>query len=456
MFRNIGWKGALFAVLFGWCTSGAWAEEFELPERTSFFGFPPWVPFERPTVEDKRAWADEMIALGRAHAGTDGGGDALLSAAGFLDRLLFDPESALPIYREAYGAYPTGHPYAGPTLLRIAFVLEQRGDFESAADTLRTLDGWRMRPMPRAATSSVRATHERARGILEDEGRGVRWRVHEGLGRFADAAATAEEEARARQDATTWAHAGRLYTWAGKQQDALRAYDEAIALAPNDRERVRNRILRLYAEANLISKLGVKQPTEWPGDDWFRKALALLDELSSNRAGVNYAVQLGSQLTELDRHKEALQAYDRALRHPDIHSAKFNAGAFLHAVGAARKAGLYDEARDLLARIRLIYGNSELTDAIDVGVRSAEAYAKRKAEDQRQAEAAARARRAKERASSAAGTLADPRIAPEGDGRSGAPQKHRTTPETTAPLPFGGIGLGVLVLLGVVVLARRR
>ena len=126
--------------------------------------------------------------------------------------------------------------------------------------------------------------------------------------------------------------------------------------------------------------------SEWPGADWFRTALALLDELSGTPRAAGYAIQLGSQLLEglaTPRHAEAILAYERALRDPEIlrGAHQDGPGALLMAVKAAEASGRFSDGRRLLARIRLIFGNAKIIDEHDIALREAEERHARRAQN---------------------------------------------------------------------------
>ena len=185
-----------------------------LPARTGIGGFPPYAPFEHPSQDELMSWVDTMRALGRQHAGTDAGGDALASAAHVLDRRVGQPARAIPVYREAFAAYPRGHPYQGVALLRLVHALLKTGDVEAADDVLRQLDGWSAWAPLR--TGRLRGQRDRAMRILLREGPGVRLRVHEGMGRFREAAIVAARIAQAEPTRTAWMVAARLFMRAGR------------------------------------------------------------------------------------------------------------------------------------------------------------------------------------------------------------------------------------------------
>lgn len=118
-------------------------------------------------------------------------------------------------------------------------------------------------------------------------------------------------------DAKAWFEKGLDLHAAGKIDEAILAYNEAAALAPNNTAVLHNRGL---AHQNL-------KQHEAAAED-FRRALVLNSKLADAH------FNLGNALADLNRHREAAPAYREAVAlKPDFLQAWHNLGEVLQAQG---------------------------------------------------------------------------------------------------------------------------
>ncbi|MES1151292.1 MAG: tetratricopeptide repeat protein [Dongia sp.] len=118
-------------------------------------------------------------------------------------------------------------------------------------------------------------------------------------------------------DAKSWFEQGLDLHAAGKIQEAILAYDEAAALAPNNAAVLHNRGL---------SRQSLKQHAAAAED--FRRALVLNPRLADAH------FNLGNALADLNRYAEAAPAYRAAVElRPDFLQAWHNLGETLQAQG---------------------------------------------------------------------------------------------------------------------------
>ena len=127
-----------------------------------------------------------------------------------------------------------------------------------------------------------------------------------------------------------WYNKGVALRKLGKNEEALQAYDEEIAFKPDLHE-------AWYNKGNFLAELGREEETLQAYD----KAIALKPDHQD--AWCNK----GNSLAELGREEEALQAYDKAIAlKPDDYEAWYNKGVALKLFGKedeAQKASLKAE-----------------------------------------------------------------------------------------------------------------
>ena len=464
---------APIVLLVGLLTIDCWTTRAlarELPEGTATSAYP---PFAGPSYGKGQAaqqdWVDAMLAFAQTEDDAQRKANALIAAAHALERRLKRPKDALPIFRQGVALLASDDPLHGPALVDIARALRELGNTEAADATLRQLEAWRM-PRIRNATPVQLARAAGAQDYLNGWGRDVRISIHESFARYAQAAEITEalggHDHRGRtwhQAAIRWARAARAVSAprAEHMDRALRAIDRAIDLAKNTKDKSIFRVWKMSAQFDLLSDSGQSTLTDrWPGDDWYRQALAFLDELAESPTAVGYALQFGSQASASERHKEAVVFYERALLYPDViqstpylHDARW----FLPAATTLIKNGRFDDAERFLARIRLVFGDkAPLLDETHISLTRA------------RHDAAAIARR-HAAAQSEDATLTDPavsnadsepaRLLVGPDHSAGVTDEEplRDDSEPVSPsLPLLWITLGLAVLGVLVVLLRRR
>ena len=380
-------------------TGVATADESALPPDTvTSWPHPRYLPSTSKDEALVRRWATEMVARGKARAGTRLGGDMLWSAAKAIRSILLEFDEAAAAYRAALATYPEGDVSRGIVAYEVARRETDRGHHGAAARALAEVMAWVERRAPSVTGRSDaekdeaqrwRQLHEMARMKLPL----LRADIHKAHGRFGEAAdilrTWVEGPGRGKagwERARLWERIARIERRANRKAETVAALEASLALTERDRDRIQRETMLLYARHGLLHESGAVGVFKgWPGTS--EEGRAFEDDLRGWLRGVQgnphagtYLLMVASSAKLADKPKVALDIYLQALRDIDLgekarHDPRLYRGLLVAFPIAMELERFDDAARILDAVARIADEPIAEMDAYRVELREARAEA---------------------------------------------------------------------------------
>ena len=302
-------------------------------------------------------WVDELVAAGRARAGTETGALLLAGAASELGRRGAAPAKARGLLEEALVRFSSDDPRSGLLWLDLADVRNDLGDPPGVLDALDRADAVARRPGPRDEAHPGPQLRARLREDLAARGEGLRRHALAAVGRHAEAATLWERRA-----ATTPAGADTAWEWAaeeawaaGDRERALRNIDAAIASARNDSAAIPRISWKIRASFGQLTERGdAAYRTASISDDLFTAFRAAVRDHGDRPGGFQLALDASTFATAADRTDELLEFLSYAFTSPGFaREAARSLSRRLEIVAGARLALTAGRPEQALAWLRL-------------------------------------------------------------------------------------------------------